>query len=264
MPAANRLLPVPMFMDNYLWLRINADNHVLAVDVGDYALLAKVLQEQQWRLATVFVTHHHADHVAGLPDLHRAHPGVPVYGPAGIEGVTHPLLGGEHLSLPDGEWQVMAVPGHTRDHLAYYQPSEELLFCGDTLFSGGCGRIFDGDADTLFRSLQSIRSLPDSTRLCCTHEYTLANLEFAVETDPGNIPLREYRQQCRQWREAGKPTLPAVLGQEKVLNPFLRCDDPALRRRLRELQPDLPENPSDSEVFCALRRYKDTWKPSKT
>jgi len=255
------LLPVPMFTDNYLWLHVSPDGNAIAVDPGDYALLASILQARQWRLATVFVTHHHPDHCAGLPELRRAYPDVPVYGPARIEGVTRPVSGGEILKTDSfTDWDVLAVPGHTRDHVAYYQAGESLLFCGDTLFSGGCGRIFDGDAASFFHSLQLIAALPDSTRICCTHEYTLANLQFARYVDPDNRALAEYQASAIEIRACNEPTLPVPLGTEKAINPFLRTASPSLRATLRRLLP-LPENAADTDWFAALRAYKDTWKP---
>lgn len=262
MPQPHVLKPVPMFADNYLWLRISPAGAVLAVDPGDYALLSQVLQEHDWRLATVLVTHHHADHCAGLPELRQMHPRVPVYGPESVEGVTHTLYGGETLDTGDtGIWQVLTLPGHTRHHLAYYHESDKILFCGDTLFSGGCGRIFDGDAQSLFHSLELIAALPDDTQICCSHEYTLSNLQFAQHIEPANIALQNYRLSCLLKRNRDEPTLPVLLSVEKAINPFLRTALPSVQERLAELLPDSAKNPAASEVFAALRRYKDDWKP---
>lgn len=265
MPGDYRLLPVPMFNDNYLWLWVSPDGRVLAVDVGDYALLSSVLQARSWRLTTVFVTHRHADHAAGLPELAVRHPEAAIYGPAGIEGVNHPVAGGETLQ-PEGlgDWQVMAVPGHTREHLAFHSLDQHILFCGDTLFSIGCGRVFDDDPEALFRSLELISALPDITRICCTHEYTLANLDFAQAIDPGNNGLREYRTVVQAGINRGEPSLPTRLGLEKALNPYLRTRDSHFRRTLLATLPELAGNPSASEAFVALRRFKDGWKtPSR-
>lgn len=256
------LLPVPMFHDNYLWLWASSSGEVLAVDVGDYALLAKVLQDRGWRLATVFVTHHHHDHTGGLPEIAHRHPGIPIYGPTAIAGINRPVSGGETLALPGlGDWTVLATPGHTHDHVSFYHPEEAVLFCGDTLFSGGCGRIFDGDSESFFQSLQTICGLPDRTRVCCAHEYTVANLDFALAVDPGNKLLHEYRTAAETLRMAGIPTLPAMLGLEKAINPFLRTTRPDLREILAETIPGLGLNPSASETFARLRRFKDSWRP---
>ncbi|HEX5277427.1 MAG TPA: hydroxyacylglutathione hydrolase [Fluviicoccus sp.] len=263
MPGEYRLLPVPMFNDNYLWLWVSPDGQALAVDVGDYALLASVLQSRSWRLTTVFVTHRHADHTAGLAELAARHPEAVIYGPGEIGGVTHPVCGGEMLQPESfGEWRVLAVPGHTNEHLAFYHPGQQVLFCGDTLFSMGCGRVFDGDPEALFRSLELIYALPDNTRICCAHEYTLANLDFALAIEPGNTSLREYRTIIESGINQGIPSLPALLELEKRLNPYLRTHDPAFRRVLRNLLPEMPGTPSASEAFVALRRFKDTWKPA--
>lgn len=257
-----RLLPVPMFADNYLWLYHTDDDEALAVDPGDYAVLDRALQAGNLRLTTVFVTHHHADHCGGLDELRQSRPGVRVYGPEGIRGVSRTVSDGQILDLGTlGRWHVMAVPGHTLDHLAFHADEPGILFCGDTLFSAGCGRLFEGDAAMLHQSLQRLANLPDRTRVCCAHEYTLSNLRFACEVDPDNEALAAYRRTCEHRRQVGEPTLPASLGAEKRINPFLRCASPAIQAGL-SARPDGPAPGKEPvEFFAALRRLKDVWKP---
>lgn len=211
--VACQLQALPIRDDNYLWLLSNG-THALAVDPGDYSALHTALQAQQLQLATVLVTHRHHDHVDGLAELRQQHPHVPVYGPLGIAHITHRLNGGESLSIAELGLavEVMDTGGHTLLHLSYYLPSENLLFCGDTLFSAGCGRIFDGSTVQLFASLQRICALPDHTWLCASHEYTLANLAFARHVDPDNIDLLARQQHAQQQRQQQLPTLPCRCG----------------------------------------------------
>ena len=256
MPRETQLVPLPMFSDNYLWVLRSPTGRLLAVDVGDYAALARHLAASGDRLATVFVTHHHPDHVGGLPELRERHPEVVVYGPAGITGVTEVLHGDETLSLGDlGDWHVLDTPGHTVRHLSFHAPAQRLLFCGDTLFSAGCGRVLGGDIRELYRSLRRLAALSPDTRVCPAHEYTLANIAFARAADPENTDLQHYENDCRRLRDAGLPTLPSTLALENRINPFLRCDDPALRARLPVAAPPEPEH-----VFQALRGWKDVWR----
>lgn len=252
-----KLVCVPMFSDNYLWLLIAGNGAVVAVDPGDYALLADYLQAHRLRLATVLITHRHPDHTGGIAAIRASHPNVPVYGPALIPGISHLVHGGEVLDIADmGRLLVMDVRGHTRYHLAYYHLREQLLFCGDSLFSAGCGRIFpDGDATAFYQSLEKIKLLPDSTRLCAAHEYTLANLEFARALEPDNADSAQYQSACRQLRNNNLPTLPALLAAEKKINPFLRCS--LLKNRMQEVTATIFAN--DADVFGAMRRYKDHW-----
>lgn len=249
------LHPLPALADNYIWTLVAGDE-ALVVDPGDAAVVERWLADHGLRLRTVLVTHHHADHVAGLLPLKDSHAPV-IHGPdEGIAGVDRVLRGGETLSLgPFGEGQVLAVPGHTRGHIAYYLPSLDVLFCGDTLFSAGCGRLFEGTAAELHASLAALAALPDRTRVCCTHEYTLANLRFAAAVEPGNADREARERAVRRLRNAGQPSLPVTLGEERTYNPFLRCHEPAVvaaasRQAGETLAPGLP-------VLAALRRWKD-------
>lgn len=253
MPSVLR--PLPAFHDNYIWT-LSRGGQALVVDPGDASVVEAWLAAERLSLAIILVTHHHRDHTGGVTEL-RARHDVRVFGPdEAIDGLDTILTGGERLSLPPfGEFQVMAVRGHTLGHIAYYQASEDLLFCGDTLFSAGCGRLFEGSAADLYRSLESLAALPDSTRICCTHEYTLANLRFAAAVEPGNRHQEAWAQEASALRRQGLPTLPVSLGRERTYNPFLRYREAAVvASASREAgHPLLP----GQAVLTALRTWKD-------
>jgi hydroxyacylglutathione hydrolase len=246
---------LPAFRDNYVW-GLARDGHALVVDPGDATVVEAWLARQGLQLETVLVTHHHPDHTGGLAALIRSHH-PQVCGPReDIPGITRLLDGGEVLTLPPfGEARVLAVPGHTRAHIAYHFAESALLFCGDTLFSAGCGRLFEGTAAQLHASLQELARLPDATRVCCAHEYTLANLRFAAAVEPDN-PARTGREEAvHDLRARDLPSLPVTLGEERRYNPFLRCDEPAViaaasRQAGRPLGAGL-------ETLTALRAWKD-------
>lgn len=248
-------LPLPAFHDNYIWC-LQREGQALVVDPGDPDVVIAWLTQQGLQLSTILVTHHHPDHTAGLPTLlQRYQPRI--YGPdEGIKDVEHLLSGGEELDLgPFGQARVMAVPGHTRAHIAYHLPADELLFCGDTLFSAGCGRLFEGTPAQMYQSLQSIAALPDQTQICCTHEYTEANLRFALAAEPGNTASIERRNEVEALRARQKPSLPVRLERERTYNPFLRCDSPAL---ISQLERETGSRPAPGlPAFTALRAWKD-------
>ena len=254
-----RLTPLPAYADNYIWL-LQHQQRALVVDPGDgQVVLQWLAREPGLQLDTILVTHHHADHSAGLPDLVQA-TGARVIGPA-LEKlpVPHtPVVDGDSVGWGPLNWQVMDVPGHTAGHVAYWaQPEGQapLLFCGDTLFSGGCGRLFEGTPAQMLSSLDRLAALPASTRVCCAHEYTLSNLRFARAVEPDNSALAAYEQACLTLREQGQPTLPSTLGQELAINPFLRSRIPAVRAAaLRHA--GVPAN-DDAEVFARLREWKN-------
>ncbi|HET8729989.1 MAG TPA: hydroxyacylglutathione hydrolase [Moraxellaceae bacterium] len=246
---------LPAFQDNYIWAWVRGGT-ALVVDPGDAAVVEDWLAASGIRLSVILVTHHHPDHIGGLDALRSRHP-VRVLGPdEGIPGVDDILHGGERLDLtPFGTMEVLAVPGHTRGHIAFHFPAEALLFCGDALFSAGCGRLFEGTPAQLHDSLARLSALPPDTRFCCAHEYTEANLRFAACVEPDNGDIKARQQEVARLRAKGLPTLPARLGDERLFNPFLRCEEPAVvdaasREAGSPLAPGLP-------VLAALRAWKD-------
>lgn len=256
------LTPVPAFDDNYLWLLDNG-TEALVVDPGDAAPVLAALDARGLTLAGILLTHHHGDHVGGVEALRSRLRG-PVYGPA-REKLPEPvqrLQGGDAVDLLGLRFVVLDVPGHTAGHIAYFAADAgadgPLLFCGDTLFSAGCGRLFEGTPVQMHASLQSLAALPQDTRVCCAHEYTLSNLRFAREVDPANAALARYADWCEAERAAGRPTLPGAIGNELRINPFLRCADPALADAARRHAPlKLPAAPSPVDVFATLREWKN-------
>lgn len=249
------LVALPAFNDNYIWV-LHDGRHALVVDPGDPTVVEEGLAKRNLMLDTILITHHHADHTGGLAPL-KAHHHVTAIGPdEGIDGLDHILTG--RLSLDLGRFgmaDVIPVPGHTRAHIAYHLPQQRLLFAGDTLFSAGCGRLFEGTAAQMHASLQALTQLPDDTLLCCTHEYTLSNLRFASAVEPGNPAIQQRLQEVEALRQQGLPSLPVTLGEEKTYNPFLRCHIPAVRAASSHAAgADLA---TPEQVFAGLRAWKD-------
>jgi hydroxyacylglutathione hydrolase len=249
---------LPAFSDNYIWL-IHNEHAALVVDPGESQPVILTIDQLGLKLMAILNTHHHADHVDGNFPLKQRY-NCAIYGPGTepIPHMTHPLVGGEHIVFPDLDltFQVIATPGHTRGHLSYYGAGH--LFCGDTLFGCGCGRLFEGTAEQMHRSLSLLGHLPDDTLLCCAHEYTLDNIRFAKTVDGGNPHLiRRERDDLRK-REQGLPTLPSTLGLEKLTNPFLRCGQSPLIKAAAQLsQRSLT---SETEVFATIRAAKDRFR----
>lgn len=250
--------PVRAFSDNYLWLICAPDDRgsALVVDPGDADPVEAELDRRQLRLRGILVTHHHPDHVGGVRALAARHD-APVFGPARerMPCDVRAVDDGDVVSLADLgiELRVMAVPGHTLGHIAYH--GHGALFCGDTLFSAGCGRLFEGTPAQMLASLDRIAALPDDTRVYCAHEYTLGNLRFAAAVEPGNEDVLESLKAVRELRSRDAITLPTTLGRERRINPFLRCREPAVRAaaEARSGRP-LPEA---TDVFAAIRSWKD-------
>lgn len=249
------VVPVPAFEDNYIWLLVRG-GHAVAVDPGEAEPVFAYLAEHRLTLAAILCTHHHGDHVGGNRALTARFP-VPVYGPAAepIPALTHPLWDGDTVALPalDARFDVMGVPGHTAGHVAYYGAG--CLFCGDTLFACGCGRLFEGTPAQMHASLTRLAALPDDTAIYCAHEYTLANIRFAKAVEPDNRALREREEHARALRAAQRPTLPSTLALEHATNPFLRCAQPAViaaasRRAGAKLTDPVA-------VFATLRDWKN-------
>ena len=259
-----KLIALPAFSDNYLWLW-QQDQMAVVVDPGDAAPVLQALAKDGLKLAAILVTHHHADHVGGVRELHLA-TGAQVFGPAreDIPAPFTPVMHGDHLTLMGQTVQVLDVPGHTAGHVAYFlpdTPQSPVLFCGDTLFSGGCGRIFEGTPAQMLASLDRLAALPSSTRVCCAHEYTLSNLRFALAVEPSNIDLQTYMAQCQQLRAQGTPTLPAQLGTELQINPFLRARHPRVQHAVAQHAGlSAHEQTDDVAVFAALREWKNDFK----
>ena len=226
------VVPIPAFNDNYIWmLQRQGTRRVVVVDPGQAEPVLKQLQDQRLELEAILVTHHHRDHVGGIQAL-LDFAQVPVYGPENpaIDNITQPLSEGDSVTVLDEKFQVLEVPGHTLDHIAYFSDSatQPLLFCGDSLFSAGCGRLFEGSAEQMFNSLSKYTRLPPETLVYPTHEYTLANLNFATAVEPGNLALQEYQSWCISQREADQPTLPTTIAREIAINPFLRSSEPTV------------------------------------
>ena len=254
------LIPIPAFADNYLWL-LHDGQQALVVDPGDAAPVQRMLQDNGLQLSAILVTHHHADHTGGVDTL-RNETGAEVFGPAteNIPKPYTPLREGDSINAIGLSFQVIDVPGHTSGHIAFYTPdmnSQPLLFCGDTLFSGGCGRLFEGTPAQMLASLDKLAALPGNTVTCCTHEYTLSNLRFAVAVDANNQALATYQSHCENLRQRHQPTLPTSIAQELLINPFLRTRHPALISSARHFDAAAHD---DVSVFTAIRQWKNQFK----
>jgi hydroxyacylglutathione hydrolase len=268
MSASVSIVPIPAFTDNYIWAMVTQGRCVV-VDPGDADPVEHYLGQHGLQLDAILITHHHADHIGGVDAL-TAGRQISVYGPAAeeIECVTHPLREGDQVALPvfvNEPFRVIEVPGHTRGHIAYV--SGDILFCGDTLFAAGCGRLFEGTAAQLHDSLARLAALPDDTRVFCTHEYTLSNLRFALAVDQDNPALVERSFVEQERRSRDEPTLPSSIALERATNPFLRCDSEGVVASARQhaalaAQANATELPlsNSTEVFAVLRQWKNEFR----
>jgi hydroxyacylglutathione hydrolase len=249
---------VRAFTDNYIWL-IHAPREpaqVLVVDPGDAAPVEQALAEFRLNLCGILITHHHADHVGGVAELLRARQ-IPVFGPAreNVPGEPRALREGDRVELTSLglAFSVLDVPGHTAGHIAYV--GHGAVFCGDTLFSAGCGRLFEGTAEQMAGSLAKLAGLPHETQVYCAHEYTLSNLHFGLAVEPDNAAAARYLEECQEKRARDEATIPSTVGRERTVNPFLRCDLGTVKQAAeaqagRRLQNDI-------EVFAVIRQWKD-------
>ncbi|GAB2883621.1 hydroxyacylglutathione hydrolase [Microbulbifer echini] len=255
------ITPIPALNDNYIW-HLAKDNQHWVVDPGEAEPVIKALNGAP--LSGILITHHHYDHTGGIKALHKQYQ-CPVFGPKSIKGVTNPIAGGDHFSLLGLALEVWDIPGHTLDHLAIILTEESSggrsqphLFCGDTLFAAGCGRLFEGSPKQMYDSLQKLTSLPQGTRVYCAHEYTLGNLHFAHTIEPGNSVTSKRLADSQVLREAGKPTLPSTIAEEIATNPFLRCHIPEVAQSgAKHLGQDSSKQLDEVEIFASLRDWKD-------
>jgi hydroxyacylglutathione hydrolase len=276
MPA---LLPLPVLTDNYVWL-LHDGREAVVVDPPEAQPVLKALNERSLQLRTILVTHHHADHVAGIPELLTHFAQAQVYGSASedfsreLPGMPMALVQeGDVVELLGLRFDVLDVPGHTAGHIAWHCPNPgpgeaPILFCGDTLFSGGCGRIFEGTPAQMLASLDKLAALPGNTRVCCAHEYTLSNLRFARAVEPDNQALQAWTQHCEALRAQGFPTLPSTLATERDINPFLRSRNTAVIQAVRRAMKDAMPAAASATInettgvadFAALRQWKNEFR----
>jgi hydroxyacylglutathione hydrolase len=251
---------LPAFTDNYIWLlQDTASQRCAVVDPGDAApVQAWLAAHPGWQLTDILITHHHQDHVGGVEQL-KALTGAKVYGPASERIPARDVALADHaiVEVLGLTFQVLAVPGHTLGHIAYHAPDHGWLFCGDTLFAGGCGRLFEGTPRQMFDSLARFAALTDDTQVYCAHEYTLSNLRFAQVVEPGNQALAQRLLEARHLREQNLPTVPSTIGLEKRTNPFLRVAETSVKQKADERDPGSAGSPV--KVFAALRAWKDSF-----
>ena len=250
--------PICAFKDNYIWIIIDSlSQEAIVVDPGDAEPILNYLKKNNLKLISILITHKHWDHSGGIDKLKHSYPAISVYAneKENISGVTHFISEGDIISFGEINFKVIEVPGHTLGHVAYY--SKQYLFSGDTLFSVGCGRIFEGTALQMLASLKKLSALPDDTLVYCGHEYTLANLKFALHLEPENIDIQKYIVAMNKLREENKPTLPSTMAIEKKLNPFLRCTNQAI---VDSVQTHANKKlPIEMDVFFELREWKNSF-----
>ncbi|MEH6627944.1 MAG: hydroxyacylglutathione hydrolase [Motiliproteus sp.] len=252
--------PIPAFQDNYIWmLKKPNSTEVFVVDPGDAAAVIATLQQQRLSLAGILITHHHADHTGGALQLSEAFQ-APIYGPANspFKGISRPLNDGDSCLVLGETLQVKRVPGHTLDHISYFLPGEvPQLFCGDTLFLAGCGRLFEGTPSQLLTAMRYFSRLPDVTEVYCTHEYSMANLAFAAAVEPQNIDIQQSIRQCQLKRDADQPTVPSNIAKERLINPFMRTATDSVRTAASQQQG--AEVGDEEAVMSVIREWKNNF-----
>jgi hydroxyacylglutathione hydrolase len=249
------LIGIPAFQDNYIWLLDNLQGHCVIVDPGEAKPVLEMLAHRQLTPDAILLTHHHWDHVGGVDEILTHYSGLVVYGPpeTANKGANHLVYDGDILDINGRQYTIIAVPGHTLGHIAFY--SMPYLFCGDTLFSAGCGRLFEGTAEQMYLSFQRLAQLPDDTLICCAHEYTASNLKFSRSIFPEDQEIETYQQQVERLRTKRTPSVPTTLRLERRINLFLRCHDIDLQEKIGITLP--PEHLHS--VFSALRIKKDNF-----
>jgi hydroxyacylglutathione hydrolase len=253
--SAIEIRPIPAFQDNYIWMLVR-NGHAIVVDPGDAGPVQAALRQHGLKLTDIVVTHHHGDHVGGVAELADAYR-PRVWGPAreSIPRREVALREADSVELFEQGFSVIDVPGHTLGHIALHAPGARVLFCGDTLFTCGCGRLFEGTAAQMFDSLSKLARLPVDTRVYCGHEYTLSNIRFARMVEPDSAPLAQRQHECEQQRARGEPTVPSTLAIELATNPFLRCNEATVRAAVERRTPGAGADPVST--FAALRAWKN-------
>ena len=249
--------PIKAYQDNYIWL-VSTNEGSIVVDPGESKKILNLIDNNEIDLKGVLITHHHFDHTNGLSDLLNKS-SLEVYGPKNnVNGINNIVKNNDKFKVIGIDFEVIEIPGHTLDHIAFYSfnDGEPILFCGDTLFSGGCGRVFEGTFDQMFIALKKISKYPKETKIFCGHEYTLSNLKFALAVDENNEDLIKEYDNIKNIVDSGNPSLPTILEKELKINPFLRCDNHHIKNKIVS-----KFNTSDDEfeVFCALRQWKDNF-----
>ena len=249
--------PIKAYQDNYIWL-VSTNEGSIVVDPGESKKILNLIDNNEIDLKGVLITHHHFDHTNGLSDLLNKR-GLEVYGPKNnVHGINNIVKNNDKFTVIGIDFEVIEIPGHTLDHIAFYSfnDGEPILFCGDTLFSGGCGRVFEGTFDQMFIALKKISKYPSETKIFCGHEYTLSNLKFALAVDENNEDLIKEYDNIKNMVDSGNPSLPTILEKELKINPFLRCDNHHIKNKIVS-----KFNTSDDEleVFSALRQWKNNF-----
>jgi len=249
--------PIRAYDDNYIWL-ISTNEGSIIVDPGESKEIIKGINENKIDLKGILITHHHFDHTNGLQDLLNIDD-FDVFGPVNnINGINKKVIEADKFSIIGIDFEVIALPGHTLDHIGFYSfnNGNPILFCGDTLFAAGCGRVFEGTYEQMFEALKKISKLPMNTKVYCGHEYTLSNIKFALEVDPNNIKIQDEYKKVHELIKSNKPSLPTTIEKELDINPFLRCDNFDIQKNIIE---KFNVGDSEFEIFTAIRKWKDNF-----